>query len=82
MGRRLCTQLDLLRPHLGGKTQEGMDHQKQSHDSHSQLYQFSVGYCMYVRNYGPGPLWLPGLVVGLEGSALCKIRLKDQRTIC
>ena len=38
---------------------------------------------MYARNYGQDPLWLPGLVVGLEGSdsAVYGVRLNDSRVV-
>ena len=81
MGRKLRTQLDLLRPDLNSKVQQSQDRQKRAHDAHSRTRQFVVGGTVYARNYGQGPLWLPGLVVGLEGSALYRIRLTDNRVV-
>ena len=36
---------------------------------------------MYARNYSQGPLWLPGVVLNLEGSVMYQIRLNDNRVI-
>ena len=50
MGRRLRTQLDLLRLNLDSKEQ---DRQKQR-PVHMPSRQFAVGDTVYVRNYGGG----------------------------
>ena len=81
MGRKLRTQLDLLRPDLSSKVQQSQDRQKQAHDAHSRPRQFAVGDTVYARNYGQGPLWLPGLVVGFEGSTVYGVRLSDSRVV-
>ena len=81
MGRKLRTQLDLLRPDLSRKVQQSQDRQKQAHDAHSKPRQFVIGDTVYARNYGQGPLWLPGLVVGFEGSTVCGVRLSDSRVV-
>ena len=36
---------------------------------------------VYARNYSSGPHWLPGQVVELQGKAMCKVQLGDNRTI-
>ena len=51
--------------------QECMYRQKQACNAYSQSRQFDLGSCVYAQNYGHG----------LLGSAMCKIRLKDQRII-
>ena len=40
---------------------------------------FTIGDCVYARNYGAGPKWLPGHIVKVEGSVLYHIKLRDGR---
>ena len=80
-GRKLRSQLDLLLPDTDRKMQQAQDRQKQSHDAHSASRLFLVDDTVYARNYGPGPRWLPGLVVGLQGSAMFQIRLSDNHVV-
>ena len=81
-GRTLRSQLDLLLPDSSRKAQQALDRQKQSHDAHSTERQFNLNDTVYARNYRTGPLWLPGCVVGLQGSAMYEICLSDSRVIC
>ena len=39
-----------------------VERQKHAHDSHSKSQEFNVGDKVYARNYGIGPVWLPGIV--------------------
>ena len=80
-GRRLRSQLDLLRPDSRRSASETEDRQKLVHDAHARPRQFALQDTVYARNYGSGPLWLPGLVVGLRGSAMYDIQLSDKRVI-
>ena len=80
-GRKLRSHLDLLRPDDKRKEQQAQDWQQQSHDAHSAVRQFTVEDCVYARNYSTGPMWLPGRVVGLQGTAMFRIRLGDGHTI-
>ena len=36
---------------------------------------------MYVKNYSPGPKWLPGNIVETEGSVMYQIQLTDGRMV-
>lgn len=78
-GRKLRTQLDYLHPDLSRQVQQSQDRQKQGHDVHSRLREFSVGDNVYARNYGQGPLWLPGKVIDVSGSVSYLILLEDGR---
>ena len=80
-GRRLRSQLDLLHPDSRRSASETEDRQKLVHDAHARPRQFALQETVYARNYGSGPLWLPGLVVGLRGSAMYDIQLSDKRVI-
>jgi transposase InsO family protein len=80
-GRTLRSQLDLLLPDMDRKMQQTLDCQRRSHDARSTERRFDLNDTVYARNYGPGPLWLPGLVIGQQGSVMYEIRLNDNREI-
>jgi len=80
-GRKLRSQFDLLRPSVGRKVQQAQDSQKKGHDVRASPRSFSVGESVYAKNYGQGPKWLPGLVVGTEGSALFRVKHPDGRIV-
>ena len=74
-GRKLLSQLDLMKLSQGRKACQSQDQQRKTHDKRSKFRSF------YVRNYGPGPKWLPGMVVKLNVSVLLQIRLRDGRIV-
>ena len=80
-GRRLRSQLDLLLPDAERRSQEAQDRQKQAHDSHSVDRHFGINDTVYARNYGQGLPWLPGCVVGFQGSAMYRVRLSNDSVI-
>ena len=80
-GRRLRSKLDLLLPDGERRSQEAQDRQKRAHDSHAVDRQFNVSDTVYARNYGEGQQWLPGRVVGLQGSAMYRVRLDNDHVI-
>ncbi len=53
------------------------DRQKQSHDAHARAWEFQVDDLVYVRNYGPGPTWLPGKVTGKAREVSYTVLLED-----
>ena len=80
-GRKLRSQLDLLRPSEGRKARQSQKQQKRGHDTHAIPRSFTIGDSVYARNYGPGPKWLPGQVVETEGSVMFQLQLADGRVI-
>ena len=80
-GRTLRSPLDLLLPDPSQKVEQAQDRQRKSHDAHSSAREFNVSDVVYARNYSSGPHWLPGQVVELQGKAMCKVQLGDNRTI-
>ena len=80
-GRRLRSKLDLVLPDAERRSQEAQDRQKRSHDCHSADRHFGVNDTVYVRNYGVGQQWLPGRVVGLQGSVMYRVRLDNNHVI-
>ena len=61
-GRRIRTRLDLLRPNTASHVESKQAVQKKTHDMHSKLRSFVKGKKVYVRNFGQGQLWLPGVI--------------------
>ena len=80
-GRKLRTQLDLLVPSIGKNVRDAQDRQRRNHDTHCRPRSFSWGDSVYVKNYGPGPKWLPGNIVETEGSVMYQIQLSDGRMV-
>ena len=80
-GRKLRTHLDLLVPDPDKNPRRAQERQVQSHDAHSKDRQFAVNDTVYARNYGSGPLWLPGMVVGLQGSVMLRVKLANGNVV-
>ena len=80
-GRKLRSQLDLVKPDLGRKVRQTQDRQSKGHDTHAKPRSFAVGDTVYTRNYAQGPKWLPGTVVEIEGLVLLHIKLSDGRIL-
>ena len=80
-GRKLRSQLDLLRPSTARTAHQAQNRQKAGHDLRSQPRSFTARQTVYAKNYGAGPKWLPGVLVKAEGSVLWHVRLSDGRII-
>ena len=80
-GRKLQTQLDLLVRSVGKNIRNAQDRQRRNHNMHCRPRSFNRGDSVYVKNYGPGPKWLPGNVVETEGSVMYQIQLPDGRRV-
>ena len=81
-GQRLRSRLDLVLPDAEQRPQDAQGHQiKRAHDSHSTDRQFQVNDTVYVRNYGVGPQWLSGCVVGLQGLVMYRVRLDNDYVV-
>lgn len=62
IGRRLRSCLDLLKPDLQAKVINKQQLQKAQHDHTSRHHEFSLNDPVFVRNFRPGPRWLPGTI--------------------
>ena len=80
-GRKLRSQLDLVKPDAGQKARQEQDRQRKGHDAHAKPRVFVVGETVYTRNYAQGPRWLPGTVVEIEGQVLVHVKLTDGRIL-
>ena len=83
MGRKLRSPLDLLKPDLQGRVEREQEHQKQSHDQHSQVRAFQLEELVFMRNFGQDSSaqpWLPGHIVSSSGPLSYTVQLPDGRT--
>ena len=75
-GRQLRSQLALLKSSLESCVEHNQQGQK-GHDQHARERQFSVSDCVYVRNFGQGELWFPGVISEVTGPVSYTIELTD-----
>ena len=80
-GRRFRSQFDNLHPDLGKKARTVQAQQAKGHDVRAKPRAFVVGDQVYARNYGQGPIWLPGKVVEIHGTTLFTVQLEDGRKV-
>ena len=81
MGRKLQSQLSLLRPNVAARVQSKQGKQKMVYDCHAQYRSFSPDDQEYVRNFTSGPKWLLGTVIGTQVSLMFTLQLQDGRTV-
>ena len=63
LNRELRTKLDLLKPDVSAQVRKKQAQQKATHDQHAKSRDFSVGDLVYLKNFRPGPEWLPAMMV-------------------
>ena len=80
-GRKLKSQLDLIKPDAGKEPRKAQDHQRKGHDAHAKPRSFVVGEAVCTRNYAHGSRWLAGTVVEIEGPVLVHVKLTDGRIL-
>ena len=81
MGRKLRSHLDLVQPDLSSRVLKRQAAQKAGHDSRVKERTIEIDDQVYVRNFGSGPKWLPGVVTAKHGSRLFEIELTDGRKV-
>ena len=67
LGRDLRTRFDLLRPDIDKTVCEKQAQQKTDHDKRVHVHSFIVGEKVMVKNFRPGPKWLPGTITQQDG---------------
>ena len=80
-GRKLRSQLDLIKPDAGKEARKAQDRQRKGHDAHAKPRSFVVSEAVYTRNYARGSRWLAGTVVENEGPVLVHVKLTDGRIL-
>ena len=78
IGRPLRTRLDLIWPDVGRRVRDQQDHQKTQHDLHSCERGFVLGQQVWVRNMREGPLWVPGVIAGMQGPVSYQVRVASR----
>ena len=77
MGRKLRTRLHLLHPDCSTKVRLEQALQKQHADKHRHGHVFLLGQRVFAQNYGPGPRWVAGVIVGVRGGVNYEVRVND-----
>ena len=80
LGRDLRTKLDLLHPDVERCVHEKQAVQKRQHDQHAQERNLVVGQKVMVKNFRPGPTWVPGEITKQLGPVTFEIRVCDGQT--
>ncbi|XP_053311898.1 uncharacterized protein K02A2.6-like [Spea bombifrons] len=81
MNRRLKTCLDRLHPDLTSELQEKQELQFNERYNVSTVRVFVPDSAVYVRNYAPGPRWIPAQVLVATGPLSYKVQTTDGRIL-
>ena len=80
LGRVIRSRLDLLHPDLQSRVQLKQLQQKLNHDpSVPRVLELNVGDTVYARNYGVGPTWSSGVIIGIDGPTSFVVKVDDGR---
>ena len=78
LGRPLRTRLDLLHTNTAERVERKQQTQKSTHDVRSRHREIREGQPVFVKNFGVGVKWLPGIVSEKSGVSY-KVCLEDGR---
>ena len=78
--RRPRSRLDLVHPDTAKKVRSQQDKQVQGR-SQDRARQLEQGQKVYVKNFGGGPTWLPGVVQDRTGPVSYRVQMEDGREI-
>ena len=62
MGRALCTRWDIMKPDVGQRVCWRQAKQKEGKDQNTKLRHFVMGQSVMVKNFRPGPTWVPDII--------------------
>ena len=79
LGQCPRTRLDLLKLNLADKVENKQLQEKVDHDHAARSRSFKDDETVYVRNFGPGQKWLPGMIVATTGPVSYRVLLEDGR---
>lgn len=80
-GRKIRTRLDSIRPDLSKTVEQKQHQQKESHDRNAQDRSLAVRDKVFVKNFGPGKRWLPGILLRMSGPRSFMVKLWDGRVV-
>ena len=81
MGRRLRSQLDILKPSIADRVSNKQEEQKRGFDKGTMHRSYAIGDTVWVRNFSQGPIWLAGEAVQLKGECSLNVKLTDGRIV-
>ena len=81
MGRKLRSHLDLVQPDLSSRVLKRQAGQKAGHDKRVKERTIDIDDQVYVRNFGSGSKWLPGVVTTKHGLRMFEVELSDGRKV-
>jgi len=79
LGRCPRSRLDLLKPHTAERVENKQLQQKKQHDRRAVDRRFEIGTSVFVKNYGPGSKWIPGVISRITGPMSFIVTLGDGR---
>ena len=77
IGRRLRSQLDLIKPDLQARVHQKQLEQKQSHDRHAKDRTFGPKDQVFAKNFRQGQPWVPAEIVKNTGPLSYLVRVLD-----
>lgn len=80
-GRRLQSRLDLLKPSLESRVEYKQAQQKNARDRCTQGRTFPIDTPVYVRNFGQGDTWIPGIVTAKLKSLSYEVELENGKRL-
>ncbi|XP_056097641.1 uncharacterized protein K02A2.6-like [Rhinichthys klamathensis goyatoka] len=80
-GRKLRSTLDLIHPDFKSQVQEKQMKQKFYHDRHARERLVTEGDQVYTKNFGSGPIWVPGTVQKQTGPVSCTVALGNGQIV-
>ena len=80
-GRRIRKRLDLLKPSVGERVEGRQWQQKLNHDSLVQAKTFTKDDPVYIRNFGTGQRWLPGVIQQSIGPVSFLVKLSNGQLV-
>lgn len=80
-GRKLRSTLDLIHPDFKSQLQEKQMKQKFYHDRHAKKRHVTEGDQVYTKNFGSGPIWIPGTVQKQTGPVSCTVALGNGQVV-
>ena len=81
LGRQPRTRLDLLKPNTAERVEAKQQAQQDSHNKLAKERSLLVGDKVYVKNFGQGQRWLPGVILEVTGPVSFLVRLVDERIV-
>ena len=82
LGRRPCTQLDLVLPSMTSKVLKKQQAQKESHDKRSKDRQFAIGDWVYARKFPSNDDWVCETIIKANGPLSFVVELESGQTVC